>query len=104
MGEDFGALGGKSCKLLLNDGDGMSEHYAYYPAMHGYYYFHPYHYMHVVYEQGFATQIGMDPRNPYANDLFKRVYAEYKLSQDRPMEQIPAPPTMLPPKKRARGY
>ena len=68
---------------LLPDDGGMPQHYAYYPPMHGYYYFHPYHYSHVPAHQDFAGRIGIDPRNPYANDFFKTVYAEYRSSQFR---------------------
>jgi len=56
----------------------MIPHYAYYPALHGYYYFRPYNYMHVPRQQEFVTRFGGDARNPYANEIFKRVYAEYK--------------------------
>jgi hypothetical protein len=94
----------KSCKLFLNDSSGMPQHFAYYPAMHGYYYFHPYHHTHVVYEQQFASQFGMDPRNPHANDVFKMVYAEYKASQDAGVEQVPTSPPVAVPKRKVRTF
>jgi hypothetical protein len=72
--------------------------------MHGYYYFYPYHPMHIISQQEFAGQFGMDPRNPYANDFFKVVYAEYKASQDGTPERIPAPPSGIVPKKKPRSY
>jgi hypothetical protein len=62
----------------------MPQHYVYYPPMHGYYYFHPYHYSHVPAQQAFASTFGVDTRNPYSNDFFKVVYAEYKSSLVRP--------------------
>jgi hypothetical protein len=62
----------------------MPQHYVYYPPMHGYYYLHPYHYTHVPAHQAFGTRSGVDPRNPYSNDFFKVVYAEYKSSLVRP--------------------
>ncbi len=62
----------------------MPQHYVYYPPLHGYYYFHPYHYAHVPAQQAFTSQFGVDPRNPYSNDFFKVVYAEYKASLIRP--------------------
>lgn len=65
----------------------MPQHYPYYPPMHGYYYFHPYHYAHVPAQQAFASQFGVDTRNPYSNDFFKVVYAEYKASLLRPLEE-----------------
>lgn len=82
----------------------LPQHYAYFPAMHGYYYFCPYNPMHVPTQQAFATQFGMDPRNPYANDFFKVVYAEYKAAQEGSPgpERIPAPPPGLTPKKKPR--
>ena len=45
--------------------------------MHGYYYFRPYHHSHVT-QQQMVTAWGGDPRNPYANEIFQRVYAQYK--------------------------
>ena len=83
----------------------LPQHYAYFPAMHGYYYFYPYHPMHIPSQQAFASQFGMDPRNPYANDFFKVVYAEYKAAQEGSPgapERIPAPPAGIIPKKKAR--
>jgi hypothetical protein len=71
----------------------MPQHYPYYPPMHGYYYFRPYNYMHVPTQQAYATQFGVDPRNPYSNDFFKVVYAEYKASLLRSSpEHVTVPP------------
>lgn len=79
--------GGKAC--------GLVQHHAYYPPMHGYYYFHPYHHEHVPMQQAFASSFGLDPRNPYSNDFFKAIYAEYRASQREPaIEEVPHP---LPP-------
>lgn len=94
-----GEGGDDKCRLFDNHGD-MPQHYPYYPAMHGYYYFHPYHHTHIDYQRDFATQWGMDPRNPYANDIFKVVYAEVRAAQDESPERIPVPPTN-PAKRRA---
>jgi hypothetical protein len=103
-----GAMGRGRFRLLNDDG-GMPPHYAYYPAMHGYYYFCPYHPMHIINHQAMATQWGMDPRNPYANDFFKVVYAEYKTAQgaspilqEGSPEQIPTPLPVPPPRKSGR--
>jgi hypothetical protein len=80
---------------------GLVQHYPYYPMLHGYYYFHPYHHDHVIAHQGFASSFGLDPRNPYSNDFFKAIYAEYRASQRNygtmlrdgtPEEVIPTPP------------
>ncbi len=56
----------------------MPQHHAYYPVMHGYYYFRPYHHSHVAQQQLTATSWGEDPRAPYANSVFQKVYEEYK--------------------------
>ncbi len=56
----------------------MMQHHAYFPAMHGYYYFRPYHHAHIAEQQQSVAGWGGDPRNPYANEIFKKVYAEYK--------------------------
>jgi len=75
----------------------MPQHYVYYPPMHGYYYFHPYHYTHVPAQQAFTSQFGVDTRNPYSNDFFKVVYAEYRASLIRPAsEPIGTPPPESP--------
>jgi hypothetical protein len=43
---------------------------------HGYYYFRPYHVMHVFSQQELATRWGGDPRNPYDNTIFQRIYEQ----------------------------
>lgn len=60
---------------------GMSQHYPYYPAMHGYYYLIPYNYPHVPQHQAFMARMGVDPRNPYSNDAFRTLYAEYRAGE-----------------------
>lgn len=57
-----------------------------YPAT-GYYYFHPYHPMHIVQHQAFVASYGEDPRMPYANTLFERLHASVPT----------APPALKPP-------
>ncbi len=56
----------------------MHPHYAYFPAMHGYYYFRPYHHRHLLDQQALVTGWGGDSRHPYANKIFQQVYAQYK--------------------------
>ena len=56
----------------------MPQHHAYYPAMHGYYYFRPYHPLHIEQHAQRVAGYGDDPRNPYANEIFARVYENYK--------------------------
>ncbi len=56
----------------------MGQHHAYFPPMHGYYYFHPYHHSHVWRHQAFAQLWGEDPAHPYANRVFEMVYEQYR--------------------------
>jgi hypothetical protein len=66
----------------------------YYPPLHGYYYFHPYNMDHVPMQQGAAASWGGDLRNPYSNDMFKAIYAEYRASEREPTtEELPRPNT-----------
>jgi len=97
-GAAFGDGMNRSRFGLLPDDGGMPQHYPYYPPLHGYYYFCPYHYSHVPAHQDFAGRIGIDPRNPYANDFFKMVYAEYRASQFRadPATSVPMAPPESP--------
>ncbi len=76
---------------------GMVQHYPYYPAMHGYYYLHPYHYTHVPAHQAFMARAGVDPRNPYSNDLFKTLYVEYRAGErGRTLDRPPPPESTQP--------
>lgn len=70
--------GGCFCCRWICGTCNMPPHYAYYPSMHGYYYFRPYHHSHIPRQQQFVAGWGGDPRNPYANEIFQRVYAEYE--------------------------
>lgn len=101
-GEAYDGYGARGARRLTRIE--LPQHYAYYPAMHGYYYFYPYNPMHVPTQQAFASQFGMDPRNPYANDVFKVVYAEYKAAQEGSPgpERIPAPSPGVMLKKKTR--
>ena len=59
----------------------MPPHYAYFPSMHGYYYFRPYHSSHLTQQQALAAEWGEDPRNPYANRLFQQLREEQEAAQ-----------------------
>jgi hypothetical protein len=59
----------------------MHQHHAYFPPLHGYYYFRPYHHSHIPTHQQRVATWGEDPRHPYANKIFQRVYAEYRAEQ-----------------------
>ena len=66
----------------------MVQHYPYFPPMHGYYYFRPYTATQVPLQQQFiVTHVRGDQRNPYANEVFRRVFAEYKA--DHPASATP---------------
>ena len=54
----------------------MVPHVPYFPEYHGNYYFRPYSYHHVLMQQEIVKSWGGDPRHPYANDLFKKIYQE----------------------------
>jgi hypothetical protein len=67
-------LFGHSC-CFRSPGD-MVLHMPFFGTTHGYYYFRPYHVMHVFSQQELATRWGGDPRNPYDNRMFERVYQQ----------------------------
>jgi hypothetical protein len=90
-------LGGHGLCGYFRSPCGMVQHYPYYPAMHGYYYLHPYHYTHVPAHQAFMARAGVDPRNPYSNDLFKTLYAEYRAGErGRTLDRPPPPESTQP--------
>jgi len=68
---------GKVDDILCSSCD-MGLHYPYFPAMHGYYYFRPYHHSHIPRQQLFVESWGGDRRNPYSNQVFQLVYEQYK--------------------------
>ena len=72
------ACGGCCCLTnccLRSPGD-MVQHMPHFGTTHGYYYFRPYHVMHVFSQQELATRWGGDPRNPYDNTMFQTVYQQ----------------------------
>lgn len=78
----------------------MYQHYAYYPAIHGHYYFRPYNHLRIPEQQRMAAEWGEDPRHPYANDLFQIVYADYLREQEEAAEpaiEVPTPVDPTPP-------
>ena len=79
MGGVGGVKGWCGLSYFRSLGD-MPPHYAYYPAMHGYYYFRPYNDMHVTSQQEFVSSFGGDRRDPYSNEFFKVIYAEFQAS------------------------
>ena len=65
---------GNHC-LMRSTGD-LVQHMPHFGTTHGYYYFRPYHVMHVFSQQELATRWGGDPRNPYDNTMFQNVYQQ----------------------------
>ncbi len=62
------------CLLTYCVGPGdFYPHYAYFPVYHGYYYFRPYNFTHILPDSAFAEQIGDDPRAPY-NVAYARTF------------------------------
>jgi len=76
-----------------HDGSSMLPHLAYFPAMHGYYYFRPYALRHLQQHQTAIVRWGGDPRNPYANIVFRRLDNELSTTDPSPVppEEIQTP-------------
>jgi hypothetical protein len=53
----------------------MPQHFPYPPEFHGYYYFLPYNYVHVLQHQQIAPMLGSVPFAPYETDL-QKVYVD----------------------------
>jgi hypothetical protein len=68
-----GPLCGGTCA-----GCNMGQHHFYFPPLHGYYYFRPYHHSHVRRQQMLVQSWGGNPAHPYANEVFEAVYQQYK--------------------------
>ena len=65
----------------------MTQHLAYPPACHGWYYFRPYNVRQLPEIQQMTMSWGGDPRNPYADDIFQRVYDRRDNSSMTPAPQ-----------------
>lgn len=86
----------------------MPQHHAYFPAANGYYYFRPYQHRHVPEQQQAVARYGGDPRNPYDNSVFNKVYAELGIPEEvapdttesdtisPPQMPLPQPPVERP--------
>ena len=73
----------------LNSSFDMPPHYAYFPPMHGYYYFRPYSPQDWAKQRGAVEKWGGNPLNPYANQIFQAVYAEYKAERSDVAGTVP---------------
>lgn len=62
----------------------MVQHLAYPPEAHGWYYFRPYNFGQLRDLQEATSSWGGDPRNPYADDIFRQVYSQ---SASKPIAQ-----------------
>ena len=87
--EDHGDRRSRCCCRSTCD---MIPHFAYFPEFHGNYYFRPYSYHHVLLQKEIVKSWGEDPRHPYANDLFKKIYEEAGQEQES-WRGVPAPGT-----------
>jgi hypothetical protein len=80
----------------------MLPHLAYPPAVHGNYYFRPYSVSNLQHQQAQALQWGVDPRQPYSSELFRKVYAEMakkaaaRAAVEKAILKAPGPPVPTP--------
>jgi hypothetical protein len=69
-------LGQHGCCIPFRTTGDLVQHMPFFGTTHGYYYFRPYHVMHVFSQQELVTRWGGDPRNPYDNTMFQRIYEQ----------------------------
>lgn len=69
-------LAGHTCCVPFKGTGDLVQHMPFFGTTHGYYYFRPYHVMHVFSQQELATRWGGDARNPYDNSMFEKVYQQ----------------------------
>lgn len=65
----------KWCRVWTT-GD-MYQHYAYYPAHHGYYYFRPYNYTNVLEHKAQIVALGGQRNSPYTHEILDATYERY---------------------------
>jgi len=73
----------------------MPMHQAYILLHPDNYYFRPYSLVHIREQREAVTALGGDPRHPYANEIFERVYDEWEAEQSG-AETIPTPSESTP--------
>jgi len=73
----WGKCKGGCHKYCFSSTCDMIQHYPYFPKNHGYYYYRPYNHIHVLEHQYQALSLGGDPRAPYLNQMFEKIYDEY---------------------------
>lgn len=92
MSAPMETMPGESYSSSYYEGSSMLPHLAYFPALHGYYYFRPYSLRHLQQHQAAVVRWGGDPRNPYANVIFERLDDGFQTDPARvPAEEIPTP-------------
>lgn len=70
----------------------MYQHHAYYPMLHGYYYFRPYNYQNVVEQKSLGPGLGEKYVAPYQTTSFAMLYRDIESGYDTPrMWEIPKP-------------
>ncbi|WP_417847492.1 hypothetical protein [Thalassoglobus sp.] len=77
----------KWCRVWTT-GD-MYQHYAYYPAHHGYYYYRPYNYTNVLEHKEVIVRLGGERNHPYSVALFEPIYDNYYLTNPKIVEETP---------------
>jgi hypothetical protein len=82
------------CGCICSTGD-LVQHMPFFGTTHGYYYFRPYHVMHVFSQQELATRWGGDARNPYDNTMFQKIYEQMGVAATLPASTV-APVTTVP--------
>jgi len=68
----------------------------YFPQSHGNYYFRPYNYQTVLYQQQAVGRYGGDRRNPYDNSLFQQLYEEVNNGGNQELIAVPDPLSAAP--------
>lgn len=62
------------CRSTCN----LRQHMGYFPYAHGNYYFRPYTFTRLLQQQEQAARMGIDPRHPYSNDHYRKIYEEFE--------------------------
>jgi hypothetical protein len=77
---ESGSRCGRCCRYAhLHSTFDLYPHYAYPPEHHGYYYYRPYNYVHVLEHQSSVVRLGGDPKNPYSVRMFDAIERDFEL-------------------------
>jgi hypothetical protein len=80
----------------------MPQHHRYFPQAHGYYYFRPYNSHYIRIHQSAATRYGAPQWNPYSNEIFNDIYAEFERAEAERTEPLPLPQGGATPENQAQ--